>query len=291
MSNFHHYYYLSFLKCQALNTITMQKDQSLKKRIVAPRSENNDTTTPAYFSGHRPNNANMTGGPRSGVPRISTTTVARHRERLKGSRSANRTYFNRLKRIARAFASHNRINMRSAISTTLKMMTFLLCLVQAFFIFFKNEGNNTNTTRNLRKNGQRGMPKFEISFSQTHSRNFSKSFFEIDAIETGLEQYQDFGGLEIWDIGRKRKISDIDYLSKSHFRNPEQGRDDDGNDAYLAFDDDYLRGTEGMLEPELLNESQLKNVCRRTSAHRLNMQNCNTIFELDLLSNELKYLK
>jgi hypothetical protein len=262
----------------------MRKDERLKKRTAAPRSKDNDTDT-VYFSGQRPNSFNMTGGPGAGTPRISTTS-ARHRRRLKGFRSANRIYFNRLKRIARAFALQNRINLRSAVvSITLKMTTFLICLVIASFIFFKNDGD-TSTTRNLRKNVQRKMPKFEISFSRRFSGNFSKSLFEIDAIETGLERYQDYGGLEILNIGRKRQISDLYYLSESDFRHPEQSRDDDGNDAYYAFDDDYLKGAQ-----EMLDENQSKKICRRTRAHRLNFQNCNTIFELELLSNHLKYLK
>ena len=115
---------------------------------------------------------------------------------------------------------------------------------------------------------------------------FNESFFEIDVMKSGMERYYDYGGLEIQKMGRKRQISDSDYLSASNFRPPGKSRDDDGNDAYLAFDDDYLRGTEGTL-----NKNPLGKVCRRTRNHRLNFQNCNTIFETDLLQNHAKYLK
>ena len=132
------------------------------------------------------------------------------------------------------------------------------------------------------------MPEFEIFFSDMLLDNVSKSLFEIDTIETGLERYphQDYGGLEIRNVGRKRQISDFDYLSESDFRHPDKSRDDDGNDAYLAFDDDFLRGTEGTL-----NENPNNQICRRTSAHRLNFQNCNTVYETDFLNNHVKYLK
>lgn len=109
--------------------------------------------------------------------------------------------------------------------------------------------------------------------------------FEIDAIESGPEGDTDYGGLTIQNVGRERQISDLDFLLASEFRHPDQNRDDDGNDAYLAFDDDFIRGTEGTL-----NENPTNKVCHRTSGHRTNFQNCNTIFESELISNHVKYL-
>jgi len=255
----------------------MPRDERLKKRIAASRNNKNDT----YVAGHHTNSFNITGGPRAGGSRIPTsTTRARNLKRMDGSIFANQIFFNSLKRTARAFASQN---------ATLKVMTFLLCLVTTSFIFFMKDGDTSNT-RNIRKYVRKVrrtiMPHFEISFSKKLSGNFSKfSLLDVDAIETRLRQYQDYGGLEIQNMGQKRLILDFDYLSESDFRHPEKSRDDDGNDAYLAFDDDYLRGTEGRL-----NENPSKTVCRRTSAHRLNFQNCNTIFETDLLNNHVKYL-
>ena len=71
----------------------------------------------------------------------------------------------------------------------------------------------------------------------------------MDAVALGSKRSSDYGGLELGKSkGEQREISDSAYLSKSKFHYPDQARDDDGNDAYTAFDDDVLRGTEGTLE-------------------------------------------
>lgn len=265
----------------------MSRDERLKKRIAAPRKSKNEI----YLSGHRTNSFHITEGPRAGISHIQAlTTKARNRQRSKGSKYENLISFNSLKRAARAFVSRNEMITRCAVSTTLKLMTFLFCLVIASFVFFENDKDisNARDLGNLRKQVRKvkrsTMAEFEIFFSKEISGNFS-TLFEIDAIEMGLERYQDYGGLEIRYVGRKRQISDFDYLSESGFRHPEKSRDDDGNDAYLAFDDDYLRGTEGTL-----SENSSGKICHRSNTHRHNFQNCNTIFETELLNNHVKYL-
>ena len=99
-------------------------------------------------------------------------------------------------------------------------------------------------------------------------------------------EIEDYGGLEIQNAGRKRQIYDFDYLSETDFRHPDKHRDDDGNDAYYAFDDDYLKATEG-----IFNKQSSGKLCRRVSAHRRNLQNCNTIYETSFVENDVKYLK
>lgn len=131
------------------------------------------------------------------------------------------------------------------------------------------------------------MSDFEISFPKKLSGTFAKlSMPQRSAIETELSIYCDYGGLEIQNAGRKRQIYDFDYLSETDFRHPDKHRDDDGNDAYYAFDDDYLKATEG-----IFNKQSSGKLCRRVSAHRRNLQNCNTIYETSFVENDVKYLK
>jgi hypothetical protein len=257
----------------------MPRDERLKKRTAAaPQSHKND----AY-------GLNTDGGLRSDTPgRPSSTSRRRVRRRRKGSMFKNFAAFKSLKRIARSFALKNGINPRSAVSTTVKMTFFLLCLVIASFIFFGNNGNAINKGNLRTKVGKlkRRKPEFKISFPTKSSGKFSVSLFDIDAIESGPEGDTDYGGLTIENVGRDRKISDLDFLLASEFRHPDKNRDDDGNDGYMAFDDDFIRGTEGTM-----NKNPTNKVCHRTSGHRTNFQNCNTIFESELLSNHVKYLK
>lgn len=70
----------------------------------------------------------------------------------------------------------------------------------------------------------------------------------MDAVALGSKGRSDYGGLKLGKLkGEPREISDSAYLLKSKFHHPDQARDDDGNDAYTAFDDDFIRGTEGTL--------------------------------------------
>jgi len=163
---------------------------------------------------------------------------------------------------------------------------FVTCIITVFFVFFWYDANTINKG-NLRRNGRWLIrPDFKICFRNKFSGTFAElPYLEIDPTETEIGRYQDYGSLDIKNVGEKRIISDFDYLSESDFRPPNKDRDDDGNDAYYAFDDDYLKGTEGTM-----NVNPNKTVCRRTSTHRLNFRNCNTIFETDLLDNGVRYL-
>ena len=264
----------------------MAREERLKKRAAAPRNRNNDINP----LGHLTNSSTIKGVFRSGTQNDqATTTRAKNLRRYKGSKSRKLYSFLPYNRIARALSLQNIEKNGRDKSTGLKIIPRLLCIVGIAFVFFRNDENGSNT-RKLRNQAQRigraNIFEFNISFSKKFSGNISQSFFEIDSMESGMQRYNDYGGLDIQTMGKKRQILDSDYLSDSSFRPPGKSRDDDGNDAYLAFDDDYLRGTEGTL-----NENPLKKICRRTSNHRLNFQNCNTIFEIELLSNRAKYLK
>lgn len=259
----------------------MPRDERLKKRTAAPHRNKNDTTNASgddcvhsfgITKGHQLGTHHLSASARSGG--------TRNRKRYKGSRSWNQISVQCIKRNARNCASRNRIKKRGDVSPKLKTTFFLLCVVVvvSIVVFTRDVGN----TRKLRKQVTRRRPEFKISFSNTNSGHFSKPLFQIDMIES-----HDYGGLEIGDMtGRQRQISDLDYLSGSDFRDPAQSRDDDGNDTYMAFDDDILRGTTGTM-----NENPTGKVCHRTSSHRVSFQNCNSIFELEWISNRVKYLK
>ena len=255
----------------------MPRDERLKKRIGGPRI--NDS----YLSGYNRKNV----GRPAGTPSISASSKrAEYRKRRKGSSSAIWNPFKSLR-----LASQNQRKNHIIVSTSIKI-TLLICLVIFSFIFFENDENpsNVNTRKQLRKS-RRLIPNFKISFSRKFTRS-SKSWFEIDALKNitkdddDVENDDGFGKLEIQEFGKTRQISDLDFLSTSDYRLPDTSRDDDGNDAYLAFDDDFLRGTEGTM-----NKNPSKKICHRTSSHRNNFQNCNAIYELELLDNHVKYLK
>lgn len=262
----------------------MPRDERLKKRRPSPQGFENDVNS-ATRHGAIPITIAEERAGTPHMPASATYGRARHRKRYKGANRFSK-YIRFLKRLARIRASKKGMSKHSTTSTTLKTTTFLFCLVAASFIIFKNDGN-TKTTMSLRKKAQMMLPEFRISFSQKFSGSYSEPLFQNNTLETWLDFHEDYGGLAIRFAGRKRKISDSAVLLGSDFRHPEEERDDDGNDAYLAFDDDYLRGTEGVLD----EGSPSGRVCRRTSGHRTNFQNCNTIFETEMLSNQVKYLK
>lgn len=257
----------------------MPRDERLKKRTSSvPHSKKNDTRDPE-------NGFNRNGGHQVGTQYMQGS-AARSRRRYKGSKSRNWIFVRRLKRFARNCSSQKGTRRRGVVSSTSKTVTFLLCFIVAFFMIIKNGGNASNTAT-LRNRIKKRESEFKISFSNTNSVNFSQPFFQIDPIESGSKENHDYGGLKLADkIGNKRQISDLDVLSVTDFRPPEWNRDDDGNDAYVAFDDDFLRGTEGTM-----NQNPTGKVCHRTSNHRVSYQNCNSIYELELLNNNVKYLK
>jgi len=256
----------------------MPRDERLKKRTSSvPHTKKKDTQDPE-------NGFNRSGGHQIGAHYIPGS-ASRTRRRYKGSKSRSWIFIRRLKRFARDYSSQKGSRRRGVVSSTSKTAAFLLCLVVTFFMIIKNGGNKSSTAT-LRNRIKKRQSEFKISFSNLNLANFSQPFFQIDPIEIRSKENHDYGGLKLGDkIGNKRQISDLDVLSVTAFRPPEWNRDDDGNDAYVAFDDDFLRGTEGTM-----NQNPTGKVCHRTSNHRVSYQNCNSIYELELLNNNVKYL-
>uniref|UniRef100_A0A7S4ARX9 Protein kinase domain-containing protein n=2 Tax=Pseudo-nitzschia australis TaxID=44445 RepID=A0A7S4ARX9_9STRA len=224
---------------------------------------------------------------------LDFTTPSRSRIRRKRIKRRS-SFWNRISfaSLVRSFAvaiTHTHTSCTS--STPTKGLTFPLCVAISFLLFFDN---NVGTS-NLRKQAarvQREMMGDDLQIVFPKMLFSGGTFSELDDLALLLDPIdtkrglRDYGGLKIKSKGQKRRISDKDYLSETDFRPPGMKRDDDGNDAYLAFDDDYLRAVEGT-NNDYASESMF---CRRTSLHRLSSQNCNTIFETDFINNNVKYL-
>lgn len=222
----------------------MVLDDRLKKRAVSQSFKND-----SHFSGDdHANRPSKTGGSPLGPYRISSSAASgrtRIRRRVKGPDSKKIISVRCLRRKAMNFARKLELRRRGDPWTYLKPLGFLLIVGVLSFIFLSGDHHKT---KRLRKQVKWKPPEFKIFFSSANSTNPSQTIFEIDAIELGSKGRSDYGGLKLGKLGgQPREISDSAYLSKSKFHYPDQARDDDGNDAYIAFDDDVLRGTEGTL--------------------------------------------
>ena len=93
-------------------------------------------------------------------------------------------------------------------------------------------------------------------------------------------------------VAKPRQIYQSDYLLQTDYRDPILAPDDDDNDAYYAFDDDFVKGTNGIYV-ETLHNAIPGQVCRKTRDHQRNYQNCNTMFETSFvdIKNNLQYIK
>ncbi len=256
----------------------MSRDDRLKKRTAAHQSKRNDAKDPeSGLSGN--------GGSQVVSHRISASST-RIRRRYKASNSRSENFVRCLRRIVRGCGLQKGRRRRGVGISTVTTATCLLCLFIASSVIFKKGGDTADYAK-LRTAFKQELPEFRILFSNTNQANFSQPFFQVDPIKTGLKGKRDYGGLKLGNLeGAQRKISDYDHLSETYFRHPDQSRDDDGNDAYVAFDDDFLRGTTGTM-----NENPTGKVCRRISSHRASYPNCNSIYELELLNNHVEYLK
>ena len=279
----------------------MSGDEGLKRRIGTSSTHNNKNNEHCPIN--HPSGLNNTNGDndtsvvvcRSDALDFATPARARiRRTRIKrGSSFWNRISF-AFDSLVRAFAAVTTHTYTSCTSSTpTKGLSFLLCIVVGFLLFF----DNNEGTRNLRRQAarvQREMMADDLQIVFPITLFSGGSFSELDGLVLLLDPinnikrgFRDYGGLEIKNKGQKRRIWDKEYLSETDFRPPGQKRDDDGNDAYYAFDDDYLKAVEGTN-----NDNASKSMfCRRTSLHRLSSQNCNTIFETDFIENNVKYLK
>lgn len=290
----------------------MVLDDRLKKRAVSQSNKNDGP-----LSGNdRAMRSRKTGGYPVGpyhVPSSAANGRTRIRRRVKGPRSGSRISVRCVSRRAMNMASRFGMRKHGYIWTNSKLLGFLVIVGAFSFIIFSRDDNQS---RRLRTQIKWTPPEIKIFFPTSNVTTASQTFFHLDAIELGspaaseseddsesgddsewkserkpkngseLKNGKDFGGLKLGAFkGQPRKISDVKYLSKFVYHHPHQARDDDGNDAYLAFDDDFLRGTEGTLNV------QTGQVCHRTSEHRVNFQNCNSFYELNWLENHLKYLK
>ena len=284
----------------------MALDDRLKKRAV---SQSNKNDGPLSGNDHAMR-SRKTGGHPVGphhVPSSAANGRTRTRRRVKGPRSGSRISVRCVSRRAMNIASRFGMRKHGYPLANLKLLGFLVIVGAFSFIIFSRDDNQA---RKLRTQVKWTPPEIKIFFPTSNVTTASQTFFHLDTIELGsveasaseddsesksdrkskkgseLKNGKDFGGLKLGAFkGQPRKISDVKYLSEFKYHYPHQVRDDDGNDAYLAFDDDFLRGTEGTLNV------QTGQVCHRTSEHRVNFQNCNSIYELNWLENHLKYLK
>lgn len=100
-------------------------------------------------------------------------------------------------------------------------------------------------------------------------------------------------------VGRRREIlpdgrgSDGEAQYRDYDTTP--GYIDDENDAYYAFDDDYIKGIDGIFNKKGRDDDdpdseQYGHQCRRTAIHRQTKPNCNSVFELPYLTNHVFYI-
>ena len=101
-------------------------------------------------------------------------------------------------------------------------------------------------------------------------------------------------------VGRRREIfpdggrgRDGETPYRDYDKTP--GYIDDENDAYYAFDDDYIKGIDGIFNKKGRDDDdpdseQYGHQCRRTAIHRQTKPNCNSVFELPYLTNHVFYI-
>lgn len=152
-----------------------------------------------------------------------------------------------------------------------------------------------DTTRTLRGSAS-GEPVFAYIESEGHvSRHVPVvgPLHHFDPLKIDLKsQRRDHGGLKIelpLPPGTPRLIREYYYEPNI---GPDEGADDDDADddyvdGYYAFDDDILRGTDGVA-----SNSGMDDRCRRIQEHRYMFPNCNEFHQMDRTNaeNNFRYI-
>ena len=160
-----------------------------------------------------------------------------------------------------------------------------------FYISFQNNNNNNNKAASV-------AVSQPARLLNKHENETNGEYIYYDVINLDYRDYDDIKDYAEFDfknnyerVARPRHIFQYDYLLATEYRDPDTPPDDD-SDAYYALDDDFLKAKDGVSSVSVHNPVQGQ-VCRRTSAHRQNYQNCNTMFETSFIyaENNVKYIK
>lgn len=161
----------------------------------------------------------------------------------------------------------------------------LLCLVEVVSLFLKPKSADFSSNNGFDLTTGLFVPK-QIIFNPsivflTEQQGVKKS------INGG--RYADYGGLkfEFFEGGGtiQRQIYRDPNNLNHEYRSPEKERDDDFED-YYDFDDDLERG----LHVAGGSIDHIQRRCRRTSEHRIDLQNCNNFHEQNLLELGIKFV-
>jgi hypothetical protein len=158
-----------------------------------------------------------------------------------------------------------------------------------FYISFQNNNNNKAASVAVSQPAR---------LLNKHENETNGEYIYYDVINLDYRDYDDIEDYAEFDfknnyerVARPRHIFQYDYLLATEYRDPDTPPDDD-SDAYYALDDDFLKAKDGLFNVSVHDPVQGQ-VCRRTSAHRQNYQNCNTMFETSFIyaENNVKYIK
>jgi hypothetical protein len=151
-----------------------------------------------------------------------------------------------------------------------------------------NPGNNRNKRpKNIH---YLHRPSFDIQFKLPLSKK--DNFVEPNQLggkEEALADVTDYGNLELYlfeEEGARRQIYKDWHLFETDFRDPDTPPNDD-QDAYWAFDDDYIKNAYGVAAD---HDTPSGRHCRRVPDHMLNFQNCNSFHETPLIEHKAKAL-
>jgi hypothetical protein len=174
-----------------------------------------------------------------------------------------------------------------------------------FHISFQNnnEAAPASFSKRRRKLIAVSQPATKLFHSNMNEKEMKEYLHHDDILKLGhrsrdRDRDRDESESEYYDervvVAKPRQIypNNEYYLLQTDYRDPMLAPDDDDNDAYYAFDDDFVKGTNGIYV-ETLQNAIPGQVCRKTSNHQRNYQNCNTMFETSFvdIKNNLQYIK
>jgi hypothetical protein len=169
----------------------------------------------------------------------------------------------------------------------LLFVTLLMFLFSTFLLYLKMQGIPISNQGRFLTTEFFSRPK-SIAFTKEFASPNQIILFPDEPLPDSDDESSDsldvdeFGNLTIAffqeESARRQIERDFSLLGNS-YRLPDKSRDDD-LDGYYNFDDDYERG----------RYVSHHGRCRRISEHRINLQNCNSFHELELLSMKVKFL-
>lgn len=136
----------------------------------------------------------------------------------------------------------------------------------------------------------------EYGWNGKHSKKnhqFSDGSFRypghLGPMEMKEAEYVDFGDIDLKLLANddaKRQIYIMVEDLQGIYRSLYQQRDDD-YEQYWAFDDDIERNPYTLFDNY---NKGMEGICRRVSWYRLDLQNCNSMHELDLVTNTPRFI-